>query len=156
MRTDNAERMSTARTLAARVPLWTRYLLVGVIMGLVWGLQTGPLWEHAVRLAVLLMIVPPLLHQIRTRRDTRRGRRAGPHLSLVRISAAKAGLVAAATLVTWLVEPAVKHPEYVGAFLLTATIAGLGPLLHARMVTHPRCHGTTPQSQYEDSKTIRI
>ncbi|MEU6586897.1 hypothetical protein [Nocardia sp. NPDC046763] len=116
--------------------LWVGYLLAGVVVGLLWVVQTGPLWEHGLRMAVVLLVVPTAVHLIRRRWAA--GKPATVHrISLPRIAVAKAVLVIAALTVTWLFEPSLPRIHYLGGLALTVTIAAGGPLLHRHLLTAP-------------------
>ncbi|MBM4791636.1 hypothetical protein HXP44_06055 [Streptomyces sioyaensis] len=106
------------------------YLVAGLVMGGVWAWNQGsPLWEHAVKLLVLLFVAAPLLHRARSRRAARRPARR-LQLSFVRLAAAKIALVALAIGASWLLEDSMRHPDLAVAAGLTSVITVLGPLLH--------------------------
>ncbi|MFI1158901.1 hypothetical protein [Streptomyces sioyaensis] len=106
------------------------YLVAGLVMGGVWALNHGsPLWEHAVKLLVLLFVAAPLLHLARGRRAARRPAHRR-RLSFVRLATAKITLVVLALGTSWLLEDLMPHPDLVVAAGLAAVITLLGPLLH--------------------------
>ncbi|MEV5481690.1 MULTISPECIES: hypothetical protein [Streptomyces] len=106
------------------------YLVAGLVMGGVWAWNhDSPLWEHAVKLLVLLFVAAPLLHLARSRRAARRP--AHRHrLSFVRLATAKIALVVLALGASWLLEDSMPHPDLIVAAGLAAVITLLGPLLH--------------------------
>ncbi|MGW4123412.1 hypothetical protein [Nocardia sp. NPDC004711] len=122
------------RSTAAR--RWAGYLLAGVTVGLLWVLQTGPLWEHGLRLGVVLLVVPTAAHLIRQRWAAGKPTTA-PRISLRRLSAAKAALVAAAMTATWLLEPMLPEVRRLVGLALALTIAVGGPLLHRHLTVPP-------------------
>ncbi|MFI9075517.1 hypothetical protein ACIGW8_03255 [Streptomyces sioyaensis] len=106
------------------------YLVAGLVMGGVWAWNHGsPLWEHAVKLLVLLFVAAPLLHLARSRRAARRPAHRF-RLSFVRLAAAKIALVVLALGASWLLEDSMPHPDLIVAAGLAAVITLLGPLLH--------------------------
>ncbi|WP_432000941.1 hypothetical protein [Streptomyces sioyaensis] len=106
------------------------YLVAGLVMGGVWAWNQGsPLWEHAVKLLVLMFVAAPLLRRVRSRRAARRPARR-LQLSFVRLATAKVALVALAIGASWLLEDSMRNPDLAVAAGLTTVITVLGPLLH--------------------------
>ncbi|MFH8680486.1 hypothetical protein [Streptomyces lydicus] len=106
------------------------YLVAGLVMGGVWALNQGePLWEHALKLLVLLFVAAPLLHLVRRRRTARHpGPR--PRLSFARLAVAKVALIALALGAGQVLDGAVDHPDLAVAAGLTTAVTLFGPLLH--------------------------
>jgi hypothetical protein len=105
------------------------YRTVGIAMGAMWAWNQGePLWEHAVKLGVLLFVGAPLVHFVLKRR-ARQGQAVVP-LSVSKIVVAKVVLVAAALGATWLLRPSMTHADLIVAGGLFATITVLGPKIH--------------------------
>jgi ABC-type amino acid transport system permease subunit len=111
------------------------YWTAGLVMGAIWAWNQGePLWEHAVKLLVLLFVVAPAAHFALQRR-ARRENATGPHLSFPRLVAAKVALVALALGAAWLLRPAMTHADLVIAAGLALTIIAFGPRLHPYLLT---------------------
>ncbi|MDL4819672.1 hypothetical protein [Actinomadura opuntiae] len=109
------------------------YRVAGLVMGGVWAWNAGqPVWEHALKLGLLLFVGAPLLHLAQKRRAARHPA-AAPRVSIVRVAAAKGVLLAAALLASYLLRSTPHGDLYVAAGLAVA-IAGIGPLLHRRFV----------------------
>ncbi|MFE2226649.1 hypothetical protein [Streptomyces kronopolitis] len=110
------------------------YLAAGLVMGGIWAWNHGaPLWEHAVKLLVVLFVGAPLLHLARGRRAARRPPRRF-RLSFVRLAAAKVALVALALGASWLLEGSMTDPDLAVAAGLTTVITLLGPFLHRHLM----------------------
>ncbi|MEV7465647.1 hypothetical protein AB0O20_03900 [Streptomyces kronopolitis] len=110
------------------------YLVAGLVMGGIWAWNHGaPLWEHAVKLLVVLFVGAPLLHLARGRRAARRPPRR-LRLSFVRLAAAKVALVALALGASWLLEGSMTDPDLAVAAGLTTVITLLGPFLHRHLM----------------------
>lgn len=110
------------------------YLVAGLVMGGIWAWNHGaPLWEHAVKLLVVLFVGAPLLHLARSRRAARRPARR-LRLSFVRLATAKVTLVALALGASWLLEDSMTHPDLAVAAGLATVITLLGPLLHRHLL----------------------
>jgi hypothetical protein len=123
----------TAR--ARDVPIRVRYLALGLIMGGIWAANHGaPLWEHVVKLLILTLAVPPLLHVVRTRRRRRQGLGEEARLSFPRLIGLKVSLVACALIAAWLLGDRVTGADFLIAGGLGLTVALLGPRLHARLL----------------------
>ncbi|QKG22016.1 hypothetical protein [Actinomadura verrucosospora] len=109
------------------------YLIAGLAMGAAWAWNAGqPLWEHALKFGLLLFVGAPLLHLLQKRRAAARPA-GGPRLKLVPVVAAKATVLAAALLASYLLRSTPHGDLYVAAGLAVA-IAAFGPLLHRRFV----------------------
>jgi hypothetical protein len=133
------------RAVAGRVPLRVFYLLAGLGLGAVWAFQDVPLWEHALRLALILVVAPPVIHLVRSQLATDRERPPGARLSLVRFSIAKALLVVVALIGTVLLDQVISRPELVVGLALAAIVTTLGPRLHRRMLVSS--YAAVPNSQ---------
>lgn len=112
------------------------YLLAGIGIGASWATQNEPLWQHALRLALILLVGLPLLRLILGRLRARRGDAARPHFSLIRFTAAKLGLVLASTAATLLLDPVTAHARPTVGILIIVAVAALGPALHPRLFVH--------------------
>jgi hypothetical protein len=142
-RLETAQRSRGIRARTAPVPV--RYLLVGLVMGGIWAWNNGePLWEHAVKLLVLIMVVPTLIHRLSERRRARFGLEHGPRISLKRLIAAKVSLVVFALAVSLLLRPHLTDADYWVAAGITAAIALIGPLLHPYLIVHPSAAARAP------------
>ncbi|MBU3067751.1 hypothetical protein KO481_40315 [Nocardia sp. NEAU-G5] len=135
------EHISARRARRVAVLMWAGYLIVGVVVGLLWVLQTGPLWEHGLRLGAVLLVVPTGAHLIRRRWEAGRPATA-PRISLLRLAAAKAVLVAAAMLATWLFEPTLPGVHGLVGLALALAIGVGGPLLHRHLTVPPAGAGS--------------
>ena len=115
----------------ASVRLW--YLVAGLFMGAAWAWNRGtPLWEHAVKLLVLMVVVSAVLSWQQRRGS--RGAHQGPQVSIPRLVAAKVLLVAAAVAANWLLAGRVAKPDLIVATCLALFVALLGPHLHSRLI----------------------
>lgn len=121
---------------ATKVPIPVRYLLVGLIMGGTWGLQSTPLPLRALTMAGMFLAGPPALHWLRSRLTRGQDRSQGPRASLVRFFGAKGLLVVLAFAGTWLLQPITPHAGLYIGLALAATVAVVGPLLHRHMLIH--------------------
>jgi len=120
---------------ARKAPVRLVYLVVGIVIGGVWALNSGtPLWEHAAKTLALVLTVPFLIHWLRARRERRAGITGRPQLALRRLVAAKLSLVAVALGVNAALDGHVPDADYIVAAGLTAAIALLGPLLHPHLL----------------------
>ncbi|MEV4015150.1 hypothetical protein AB0J35_32085 [Nonomuraea angiospora] len=124
--------------LVATIPLRVRYLVVGLPLGLAWGVQGGPLWQRAAIMSVVLLVAPPLLHLARVRMTRAQPRPDRPHASLLRFTVAKAILVALAIFATWLLQSVTAYAEIIIGVAMAATVATLGPVLHPSLLISPR------------------
>ena len=126
-----------------------RYLVIGLVLGAAWSWNSAlPPWSHALRLGLLLLVVPPLFLLARR---TWASRRPGfdPTASTAHLRgwvAAKLVLVVVALALQVLLErwltPTVAV-DVVG-LLLVATVAVAGPLVHERLVAGWRRPAGTP------------
>ena len=117
-----------------------RYLVVGLVLGAAWSWNTGlPPWSHALRLGLLILVVPPLFLLARR---TWASRRPGfdPTASSAHLRGwvvAKLVLVVAALALQVLLERWLSPTgaaDVVG-LVLVVTVASAGPLVHERLVT---------------------
>src|SRR4051812_1039544 len=106
-------------------------------MGAVWAFNAGDsALDHAIRFGILLFVIAPLASHAYGRRLRARGL-ARPDVSLPRMLAAKAGLVAAALVTSALLGRWMGGADYVVAAGLAVTIAVAGPALHQRLFFKP-------------------
>ncbi|WP_027946817.1 hypothetical protein [Amycolatopsis taiwanensis] len=102
------------------------YTAAGLAIGVAWALGWDrPIWEHALRLLVLVLVVPPIIHLVRRRT----GRTAG-HPPLRHLVVAKVLLVAAAIGLEVLLDHWTSWSALLTALALTITVAVGGPSLH--------------------------
>ncbi|ATL31068.1 hypothetical protein [Streptomyces formicae] len=104
------------------------YTAAGLLIGGAWAYgRDVPLWEHALRLGVLVVVVPPVLHLVRRRL---RRRTTAQLLPLRPLVVAKVTLVAAAMVVQLLLTPLTARAPFVTAAALAAVVAVGGPRWH--------------------------
>ncbi|MDI3390307.1 hypothetical protein QIS99_29550 [Streptomyces sp. B-S-A8] len=106
------------------------YAAAGLLIGGAWAYgRDMPLWEHALRLCVIVVVVPPVLHLVRSRL---RRRSAAQHLPLRQLVVTKVLLVAAAVVVELLLDPLTAWASFVTAAALAAVVAVGGPAWHQK------------------------
>ncbi|NLU68842.1 hypothetical protein [Streptomyces sp. HNM0574] len=135
-------------TSAAPPPPLTRpvravYALAGLVMGVMW-IRGGdePAWEHALRVLVLVLVAPPVVHLVRRLRQRRRGEApSGRQLPVARLTVAKVLLVGAGLGCDWLLGHWLAEPSRATAVGLCALIAAGGPKLHIRAANSRRTAG---------------
>lgn len=112
------------------------YWIAGLIMGALWAWNRGePLWEHALKLGLLLFVAAPLIMGAMKRKHPPRPGQST--LSLARLVAAKVVLVIVALLAAWLLRDRVDQPDLVVAVGITVVIGLIGPRIHRHlMITH--------------------
>ncbi|MFE7111487.1 hypothetical protein ACFU98_39310 [Streptomyces sp. NPDC057575] len=100
------------------------YAVAGLLIGGAWAYgRDMPPWEHALRLGVIVTVVPPVLHLVRSRL----GRSAGRHLPLQHLVVAKVLLVLGAMVMDLLLEPLTVWASFVTAGILAAVVDVGGP-----------------------------
>jgi len=106
------------------------YAGIGLLIGGAWALGwSQPAWQHALRLLVVVLVVPPLMPLLH--RFTRRSAPAHPPLRyLVPI---KIGLVAAALGLEVLLQQWTPWANLMTALALAAAVAIGGPPLHRKL-----------------------
>ncbi|MCX4844517.1 hypothetical protein [Streptomyces sp. NBC_00893] len=103
------------------------YATAGLLIGGAWAYgRDMPLWEHALRLCVIVVVVPPVLHLIRRRLR----RSAVHHLPLRHLIVAKVLLVVGAVVVQLSLDPLTARTSLLTAVALTAVVAVGGPAWH--------------------------
>lgn len=103
--------------------------LAGVILGGLWALQHGEsLWEHAVRVGILLFVVAPVGMWLLRRRQGPDGSPFGG-VRLGRLMVAKGTLLVAALAASALLRPVMSGADYVVAVGLFATVRLAGPAM---------------------------
>ncbi|WP_194908864.1 hypothetical protein [Catenulispora rubra] len=120
----------TTHTTAVTTRIRLRYLTAGTAIGAIWSLHTGSLWTHALRLAIVVLIAPPLIHLARKRHTTNGAKKPAEQLSILRLAAAKIALLGAAILGTWLLARTTPHAELIIGIAMLLIVASLGPILH--------------------------
>jgi hypothetical protein len=111
-----------------------RYLVAGLVLGLVWVWHADePLWEHVLRLVIVVLILAPLLRLAPQVLGVRRVRTRG--VSWPRLLAAKVPLLALAVVADWGLRHWVTATAsgLVTGGALAAAVATLGPVLHTRL-----------------------
>ncbi|MDI3404070.1 hypothetical protein [Streptomyces cavernicola] len=120
----------TPRPEPSTAGLRLAYAAAGLLIGGAWLYgRDMPLWEHALRLCVIVVVVPPVLHLIRSRL---RRYSADRHLPLRRLVVAKVLLVAAAVAVELVLDPLTAWASFVTAAALAAVVAVGGPTWHQK------------------------
>ncbi|WP_328317398.1 hypothetical protein [Streptomyces sp. NBC_00388] len=109
------------------------YLAAGLVMAGMWWRGAGfPAWEHALRVLVVILVVPPLVHLVRRRRERRTGSTPSRHVPLRRLVALKVALVGAALCSDWLLGLRLQEPAPITAIGLLSAVALGGPAFHQR------------------------
>jgi hypothetical protein len=125
----------TRRLLSPSARTRVGYLVAGVALGALWLVNGGrSVWEHALRLLVLVLVVATVLELLRRRRG---GARTGSRRAYVRLLTAKLALIglafaAEALLAHWSVLGAAGAEDVVALALALAVAVG-GPMLHERL-----------------------
>jgi hypothetical protein len=127
------------RTAAFGIDLtvWVRYIVIGLILGGTWVWQENEApWIHAIRLVVLLVLIAPVIRQVRRRYGQRAGRELGGGVRLRGWITAKLVLVVLALGLELLLEQwmSPNAAAEIVALCLGITVAVAGPLLHERLV----------------------
>jgi hypothetical protein len=122
-----------------------RYAVLGLITGGLWLWGSGdPLWQHALRMLAIVLVVPALASRLTAAVARRRGLERTETISVGRLVAVKAGLVIVAIAVTALLGSRVHHLDLCLAAWLALLLALGGPAIHHRLLTevtgdqHPR------------------
>jgi hypothetical protein len=125
-------------------PVWPRYLIIGLVIGGLWiAHRDEPLWEHAARTLLILLIVPPILHVVLSRLRARRGVRANPsgmRLSLIRLVSFKACLLVIGLGIEALIQPAVPNADLITAVFLVISVTVFGTMLHPHFLVPDTGH----------------
>jgi hypothetical protein len=124
----------------AALAIRMRYLAAGLVLGLIWVWHADePLWEHVLRLVIVVLILAPVLRLAPRIRGVRRTR--ARRLSWTWLLAFKLPLIGLAVLADW----ALGHwmtataSGIVTGVAMAAAVATLGPVLHPRLfVAAPR------------------
>ncbi|MDQ8701153.1 hypothetical protein RCO28_01450 [Streptomyces sp. LHD-70] len=118
----------TPRSEPTATGLRLAYAAAGLLIGGAWVYgRNMPLWEHALRLCLIVVVVPPVLHLVRSRI---RRRPAAQHLPLRQLVVAKVLLVVAAVAVELLLDPLTAWASFVTAAALATVVAVGGPPWH--------------------------
>lgn len=105
------------------------YAVAGLVIGGAWAFGRDlPVWEHALRLFVIVLIVPPIVHLIRRRL----GRLTHASPPLRRLVVAKVLLVAGAVGLELLLDQFTARAPFITAAALAVTVAGRGPTWHRK------------------------
>jgi hypothetical protein len=123
--------MTGRAALAIRI----RYLVAGIFLGLVWAWHADkPLWEHVLKLAIVLLLVAPILRVARQALGARRGRTRS--VSWPRLLAAKVPLLVLALLADWGLRHwmSATSSGLVTAVAVAVAVATLGPVLHPHLL----------------------
>ncbi|MFI6347820.1 hypothetical protein [Streptomyces sp. NPDC050560] len=109
------------------------YLIVGLVMGALWVWHKGePLWEHALKLLVLLFVVAPLvLGRMRRKHPPVPGQLT---LAYPRLVVAKLVLLVVTLAASALLRDKVDNADLVVAVGMAVVIAVGGPLIHPRLL----------------------
>jgi hypothetical protein len=119
--------MSTAARPRPDAKVRKQFLLLGVILGLLWYLNGGrPLWEHALRMLLIMVLVLIAVELLARRKHGPGGR---PRIAPGRIIAAKLALLVLAIGVEWILSPWTTSADLIVATGLAAVVALAGPWL---------------------------
>jgi hypothetical protein len=128
--------MIARAALAIRI----RYLVAGLVLGLVWAWHAGePLWEHVLRLVIVVLILAPILHLLPqilgVRRTRTRTRARARSVAWPRVLAAKVPLIALALLADWGLRHwmTARASGIITGVAMAVAVATLGPVLHTRL-----------------------
>lgn len=114
----------------------SRYLILGVILGLFWYVNGAqPLWQHALRMLLIMAGVLIVLELLARRRHRGGGDR--PHIAHGRIIAAKLVLLAVAVGAEWLLDLYTSRADLIVAIGLAVVVAVAGPPLEHHLVRMP-------------------
>jgi uncharacterized membrane protein len=156
------ERRAAAAGVPATTPtfggvptlLWVRYALLGLLLGGTWVLDAGEApWLHAIRVAVLLLLVGPALRLARRRFGRHPGRTLPGGRVVHEWLVAKLVLVVVAVgvellLGIWLSRQTAA--EIVGLLLALSVFIG-GPLLLERIVSRRRLEAMATVGDADDA-----
>ena len=145
-RPDGAAQTERSAVLGIELTVWARYLVMGFILGAtwIWDENESP-WTHALRVAILVIFLAPVIRLVRPRYANHPGRGRGAGVRLRGWLVAKLVLVVMALGIELLLEEWLSRSAAaeIVALCLSVTIAIAGPLLHERLVAgwrrpHPR------------------
>lgn len=119
--------------LGIRLGLWVRYALAGLILGAtwVWHENQSP-WIHAIRVAIVLLFVGPVIRWVQRRYATRGGRHPPGGMRIRGWMVAKLALVILAIGLELLLRQSLSHnaAAEITGLCLGVAVAVCGPLLH--------------------------
>jgi hypothetical protein len=119
-------------TGADRGSVRIRFLVPGIVFGVLWyANRDTPLWEHAVRMLVIMVVV---LAAIELLADRHNGQKRAPHLAHGRVIGAKLGLLAIAVVAEWALDHWTEQASAVVAVGLVVVTAVVGPALRHHCV----------------------
>jgi arylsulfatase len=159
----DAESMRTA-AFGIELTVWVRYVVIGLILGGTWVWQENEApWTHAIRVAVLLVFVAPVIRWVRRRYRKGSARQLGGGVFVSGWIAAKLVLVMLALGLELLLEQWMSRngAAEIVALCLGVTVAIAGPLLHERLVAgwrrpHPAApQPATPKESTRDAPQTR-
>ncbi|MFF3978069.1 hypothetical protein [Streptomyces sp. NPDC001828] len=127
----------TARPEPACRAVRLGYLAAGLVMSGMWLRGADlPAWEHALRVLVVVLVVPPLVHLVRRRRERRADTVRSPRVPLRRLVALKVALVAAALCgERLLLRIGLPGADAITAAALLLTVSLAGPPFHQRQLS---------------------
>ena len=118
-----------------------RFAVVGLLLGGIWAWRSeAPLWEHALRLVVVMLVVAPLLRWARTRASNEDSRSYGPTFSARYWLSAKLALIGAGTALQSVLQQVIS-PTYASLIvggLLFGFVALGGPAVMTWAVNRRR------------------
>ncbi|WIY01618.1 hypothetical protein QRX60_47655 [Amycolatopsis mongoliensis] len=113
----------------------SRFLALGLLLGVLWYVNgSRPLWEHALRMLVLMIVVLVALELLARRRYHGNER---PHIRHGWIIGAKLALLAVAVGADWLLAQWTSRANLIVAIGLAVVVAVAGPRLAHRAVRGP-------------------
>jgi hypothetical protein len=133
-----AARRRSARTgrPVGREIIHARFAVAGVVIGGAWIWRAGAsLWEHALRVLVVLLIAAPTLSYLRRRHAKRNGRPVG-YFPMKELVIAKLGLITVAVGLQWALQKAVSTTtaSVVVGIAMAVTVGVGGPLLQRHVI----------------------
>jgi hypothetical protein len=131
-----ASPLTNTAPLGIQLRLWVRYGLAGLILGAtwVWHENQSP-WIHAIRVAIVLLFVGPIIRWVQRRYAARAGRHLPGGMRIRGWMVAKLVLVVLAIGLELLLRQSLSHnaAAEITALCLGVAVAVCGPLLHRRL-----------------------
>jgi hypothetical protein len=134
---DRAIHPVTTALFGIELTVWARYAVMGLILGTTWVWhETESPWTHALRVAILVIFVAPVVRWVRGRYAKHQGRNPGTGVPVTGWLLAKLVLVIIALAIEVLLKQwlSLFVAAEVAAFWLAITVAVAGPLIHGRLM----------------------